>query len=329
MRDSNIELMRILLMTMILLSHLITHGKYDFPDSTIVLTTQDAVILTFTRYHVNAFILISGFFGISLKFKKILSFLIMIFFWTMIGGCIDLLVFKTGAITNVVASLLNPFMSGWFLIEYFALMLYAPFLNKGLENLSIKQFTIILFLFLFFVYGVTPSIISSHAPHTFQFMAMYLIGRYLNRQQERINKIGQTPLLILNILLGGTLLFLVIMTSSKSELYLRLLSNQDPIVICMAIALFLLFRKMNIGAIPAINKISSGVIAAYLLTDCTLTGRMLDKVLYSYSCDKGLILCLMAFVMVLFFSTLEYLRKYFCRSIEDNLYKKIANRLSI
>ena len=64
-RDSNIEILRIVLMTMILLSHLISHGKYEFPDNSVILSVQDAGILTFTRYHVNTFILISGFFSLS------------------------------------------------------------------------------------------------------------------------------------------------------------------------------------------------------------------------------------------------------------------------
>ena len=204
LRDSNIELLRIILMTMILLSHLITHGKYDFPDDTISLSIQDSAILSLTRYHVNTFILISGFFGITLKFRKIFSFIILIYFWTIVGAIMDLIIWGNESITNIVAALINPFMSGWFIIQYFALMLYAPLLNKGLSELSTRKFTYLLMVYLLFVYGVFPSILSASSPHTFQFIAMYLIGRYINRNQDYIYKVKWRTVLTMNVLGGGT-----------------------------------------------------------------------------------------------------------------------------
>lgn len=328
-RDSNIELMRILLMTMILLSHLISHGKYDFPDSSVVLSIQDSAILTFTRYHVNTFILISGFFGVTLKFRKIFNFILLIYVWAIIGAIVDFSIFGSAAIGNIASALINPFMSGWFLIQYFALMLYAPLLNKGLEDLSNRNFSILLVIYLLFIYGVLPSIISASSPHTFQFIAMYLIGRYLNRNQSYISQIKWRNILLFNILGGALLFILVIIFRSHYQLYSRLLSNQDPIVIFMGINLFVLFKKIKIGYIPVVNKIAAGVIVAYLLTDCTFTGRWLDKFIYSFSNDNALILILAALILTVSFAALEFCRKSLFTKLEDTVYvfcKGIVNR---
>ena len=327
-RDSNIEILRIVLMTMILLSHLITHGKYEFPDNSVILSVQDAGILTFTRYHVNTFILISGFFGVSLNFRKIFGFSVMIFSWAFVGAVLDFVVFKHEALTQIVASLLNPFMSGWFVIQYFALMLYGPLINKGLEELSTKQFSVILVIYLLYVYGVTPSIISSASPHTFEFVGMYLIGRYIKRIWPTICKIKTTTIVCLNML-GGALFVMVVLSRTNSELYNRLLSNQDPIVILMGVFLLLLVQRIQIGSVPALNRISSCVIAAYLITDCTMTGRMMDKLIYNFSCDNALILIFVSFALVVFFSILESCRKVVFKKLEDKLYNKLIEHITV
>ncbi len=326
-RDSNVELLRIVLMTMILLSHLITHGKFDSPGYSGPLSIQDSAILSFTRYHVNTFILISGFFGISLKFQKIFSFVIMVLFWTILGAIIDFIVFKQAAFGHIASSLINPFMSGWFIIQYFALMLYAPLLNKGIDVLSNKQFTCIIFIFLVYIYGVFPVVLTASAPPTFEFMVMYIIGRFINRFQSKLDKISWRYVLLVNIVLGGVFFVMVVFTRSNHSVYSRLLSNQDPIVIMMGVVLFLLFWKMRLKTIPTINAVASGVIAAYLLTDCTLTGRWLDKWFYCRSNDNATILILISFFLVVALGTLEYMRKKHFKNCEIQFYSFIKEKL--
>lgn len=325
-RDSNVELLRIILMTMILLSHLITHGKYNFPGSNDALSIQDSTILTFTRYHVNTFIIISGFFGISLKFHKIFCFTIMIFFWTIMGSIIDFVVFREAAYGHIFNSLVNPFMSGWFIIQYFALMLYAPLLNKGIEVLNNQIFTIILIIFLTYVYGLFPSIISASSPQTLEFMAMYLIGRYIYRFQSRFDAFSWSKLIYISILLGGILLVMVVFSRSNYLVYNKLLSNQNPIVIMMGIALFLSFKKLRVRRIPFLNAVASGVIAAYLLTDCTLTGRWLDKWFYNISNDNAFILISISLFLVVALGTLEFLRKELLQNHESQIYTFLRDK---
>lgn len=326
-RESNIELLRIVLMTMILLSHLLTHGKFELPEYSGTHSIQDITILSFTRYHVNTFIIISGFFGITLKFQKKFGFVIMVLFWTIIGAIIDFIVFNEAAFYHIAVSLINPFMSGWFIIQYFALMLYAPLLNKGIDGLSNKQFTIILILFLVYVYGLFPIILSASSPQTFEFMAMYLIGRYINRFQFRLVTLSLSKIIFLNIILGGSLFVMVVLTRSNSFIHSLLLSNQDPLVIMMGIALFILFKKLPIRTIPLVNAVASGVIAAYLATDCTLTGRWLDKWFYTISNDNPIILIIICISLVVILGTLEYMRKNCLKRYEIQVYSILKEKI--
>lgn len=321
-RDSNVELLRIILMTMILLSHLITHGKYNFPDNHISLSISDSLILSLTRYHVNTFIIISGFFGISLKFRKIFNFITLVFFWTILGAIIDLIIQGAPAIHRIVLVLIDPFLSGWFIIQYFALLLYAPLLNKGLEVLSTKQFCIIICLYCLFVYGLLPSIVSISSPPTFQFIAMYLIGRLLKRFDPFVSSITSPKLMAINSILAAILSISVIMSRDNPQIYNRLLSNQDPLVILMGISLFLLFRKIRLGTIPFINDIASGVFVAYLLTDCTLSGRWLDKWIFSLTNGNAFFLIVLSLLLTMLCSALEVLRKRFLMKTEDTIYSR-------
>ena len=326
-RESNVELLRIVLMTMILLSHLLTHGKFELPEFKGTYSIQDSALLSFTRYHVNTFIIISGFFGISLKFQKIFSFVIMILFWTIIGAIIDYSFFKESAIYHIITSLINPFTSGWFIIQYFALMLYAPLLNKGIKALSNHQFIAIMIIFLAYIYGLFPIIVSASSPPTFEFMAMYLIGRFINRYQSRLCTFSWPKIIITNSMLGICLFVMVVLSRSNQLIHSRLLSNQDPIVIMMGVALFLLFKKIRVKEAPLINAVASGVIAAYLLTDCTLTGRWLDKWFYNNSNDNAIIMIMICLTLVALLGTLEYTRKFFFKKRELQLYSYLKAKI--
>ena len=95
----------------------------------------------------------------------------------------------------------------------------------------------------------------------------------------------------------------------------------------MGVALFLLFKKIRVKEAPLINAVASGVIAAYLLTDCTLTGRWLDKWLYNNSNDNAIIMIMICLTLVALLGTLEYTRKFFFKKRELQLYSYLKAKI--
>ena len=88
---------------------------------------------------------------------------------------------------NFVSSLLFLSNSSWFVVDYLALMVFAPILNTFVDNSSkrLLQTTIILVLMFSPYFGlITRSIEQYISGFSFvTFIHIYLIGRYLNKYQ--------------------------------------------------------------------------------------------------------------------------------------------------
>ena len=68
-REQSIELLRIVLMTLIVFGHILGHG---LGDTKVELGERTVSLFPLYFYHVDAFVFISGYFGIHLKWKKFL-----------------------------------------------------------------------------------------------------------------------------------------------------------------------------------------------------------------------------------------------------------------
>lgn len=133
-RSSNVEILRIVLMTMIVLWHFIVHGMGLSSGDDILLSNlsmEHLYVLSILSYHVNCFVFISGYFGIQLKRKKVLSFVEMTFFYSILSFLL-LLILKNGFYFyryihwNSLIYLL-PISSNawWFITNYFFFNAYS------------------------------------------------------------------------------------------------------------------------------------------------------------------------------------------------------------
>ena len=87
-RNSNIEMLRVVLMTLIVIWHYIMHGL-DMKSPALYQDEQWNNTLaifsaSFMSFPVDCFIFISGYFGITLKKSKVIRFVIMIFTYSLI-----------------------------------------------------------------------------------------------------------------------------------------------------------------------------------------------------------------------------------------------------
>lgn len=152
LRDINLELLRILCMLFIVMGHVGGRAGYDLP-----------VVLM--PHHVNCFILISGYFLITAKFKfeRVLRTAIETIFYSF---GITLILYLCGKATNydLIKSVI-PFgptvFNYWFVTKYLALLLLSPFIQKSVSNITKQQYQVLLLtmvflsstLFIFFPLG--------------------------------------------------------------------------------------------------------------------------------------------------------------------------------
>lgn len=196
-RNSSIELLRLILMFMILVHHAIVHGlglrDWDTGDiSQILISGSTLTMATFINSlcicAVDCFVFISGYYGIKSVRSKSKTLIAILLFYTLFFNSVP--DFVNGFIDGGLNSLM--FLSHsryWFVIDYLFLLLLAPLLNKydGMD----QRYRTILIVGLT-VITVYFGFIWSHAANSngytlFQFIYLYLLGRFLRVQRLILN----------------------------------------------------------------------------------------------------------------------------------------------
>ena len=137
-RQANFELLRILAMYLIVIWHIKGHYLDDGPEvfHPIVVKVLSG-LSNFISFHVDLFILITGYFGIRSNKKAIVKNLLLcaIYLWGF--NLISYLHDGTFNIKEIIFPISHS--PWWFITVYFLLVLVAPFLEKMLSVLTDKE----------------------------------------------------------------------------------------------------------------------------------------------------------------------------------------------
>lgn len=291
-RQSNFELMRILSMILIIIYHILLHGKV-LDNTTGVLHLFFILIMSFTLVHVNSFVLLAGYFNYNKDFswKKFFKSFNQAWFYQIV---IVLLAFFTGLETFSKMDLVNylsPFYNAyWYVVCYLCLYLLSPFLNRLISNLNQKEhkrlIIILLFLFSFIPFITNQESIVNRGLTLVNFIMLYFIGAYLKKYSisenfhfKNYSKNKLQIILFLGFICFGILHFIgfqlgIEATEYDNSLLIRIgnilqtsfRTYSAPFVICMSICYFLWFSTLNIKS-KVINFIASLVFGVYLIHD--------------------------------------------------------------
>ncbi|MBE5936008.1 MAG: acyltransferase [Lachnospiraceae bacterium] len=143
-RDSSIELLRIISMIMIVFHHFAVHGGFEWKESyTGISRFWHNFITMGGKIGVNVFILISGYYLINSKansvdIKRVIKFWGQVFFYSVIIFTVfgALGVVDVGAKSIIKACFPITFLQWGFASTYFVLYLLHPFLNKFLHSMD-------------------------------------------------------------------------------------------------------------------------------------------------------------------------------------------------
>lgn len=252
-RQSNIELLRGVLMLMVVLVHLTGNGVLAC-DTPIPFTETNWLIAnlfdSLCYPAVNCFILVSGYFGLRPTFRKFLKLDIPI----VVYGILLWLLFDrhlSGGVRYCFPVLSHSY---WFLKEYVLLFLAAPIINVFIENLNRRQFesvlTIAIFLFI-----VIPSLsvsrlgfADSRGMDFFSFSILYMIGRYIKLMNVHFSK--KTAILLYCVCSALIFVLTVILAYCfgvnkgwKSPFY----AYNNIFVYIQAISLFFIFKNLRLN----------------------------------------------------------------------------------
>ena len=271
-RESNIELLRIIAMLLVLVVHsdFLAIGNPNIDELTMM------PYQTITRFFcesiaiccVNVFVLISGWFGIRSKVKGALNLLFQCLFFALVLIVLNLITGFGDSVKPVAFKLLLMF--NWFVVSYFGLFFLSPILNAFIENSSKKVcLTIIIILLLFeFVFGfatqMAPDFNMGYS--ILSFVILYLLARYCNVYKPIITTYSAISyILVFGIcVIIHTLVGLAIVKSYIPLTIQNYYNYYNPIVVIQSLSLLLLFSKLDIQSI-AINWVAKSCFAVFLL----------------------------------------------------------------
>ena len=286
-RQANIELLRIIAMFMIIMIHA-NCGAISWPTTDEMLTSP---LSTFSRYlfesigivSVNVFILISGWFTITVNKLKTLSFVYQVLFFN-IG--IYILFVATGleriSLSGISGSILNTGWD-WFIKAYIVLMILAPVLNAFLkDDEEIVHRNVVMYFFLFsFVYGwiggARRFFVAGYGP--LSFIGLYLLSNYINKVKRGIyipphyiNKLvnfNKYYYLISFILctLALSIAASALTYIGKAEYVQVFYAYSNPLIIISAASLFLFFENITIKQSKLISFLAASSFTVYLFHD--------------------------------------------------------------
>lgn len=130
-RNASVELLRCLLMFLIVFHHSAYWGLWRGDGSQhLLLLVGTAAIM----WHVDAFVAISGWFGIKFTWTKFFNLWVQVAFYSVLN-----ILWKAGQSHWQLTARDWCVGGGWFTAAYFLLMLISPVLNNAIENIFKKS----------------------------------------------------------------------------------------------------------------------------------------------------------------------------------------------
>lgn len=277
-RQSNIELLRIIAITMVLMLHFNVQGWHPgiYTEERIFSLSliEGHIIESLCISAVNIFVLISGYFSIKLSIKSILNLYIRCFIIGLITYLAYLLIAHEPATTSALVGRALAFTHNhwWFVISYLGLIAISPILNAGCEALSKRNYLYVLsMLSIAMIYfGWYKNWEITNAGYSLiHFIYLYIIARYIKLHvSNQLVRQHRWTWFLLFALLVVVLVVFALFNPPYAYAY------NNPIVIAIAICLLLFSISMPFYN-RYINWCAASVFSAYLIQESPYFGRLL------------------------------------------------------
>ena len=309
-RESNMELLRIVAMTLVLVVHA---GFYSLGTPVLEDLQADAWIVffrclseSFSIVCVNVFVLISGWYGIHAKASKLAGFLFQVLCVSMGVYIIMLFIGKTNVMTTDDWRRFFLFDNYWFVRAYIILYIFTPLLNAFAEKSSKRGLE--LFLLSFFVWQFVREFMAKesyfiHGNSPLSFMGLYLLARYLRLCPNRFTQFHRRYDLFvyLSVTLVTTAIAMACICAGM-EYERRFYAYSSPLVVIASVYVLLFFSKISIKS-KVINWVATSCFAIYIVHCSPFLFPIYSDHIHEWflQCSTGIFLLNTVLWMVVFF----------------------------
>lgn len=343
-RNSGIELLRIISMLFIVLSHACAHGGFDFTSMSSVFNRMFLQWGVLGNLGVDIFLLISGYcyFEGKVKLRSYCKLLTQVWFYSIVMAIISKLAFNYSFSLKDLLTVILPtiFEQYWFFTAYIVLLFLIPYLNTMIKNTdrqALKRF-ILCFLIIWIIIP-TFTTMNMYGEGVPQFIFFYLVGAYFRKYPDTVfsrKKVRISVTLASFVLLFSTTFLLEILGEripvmiNKSLIFY----GRDSLMIFgCAVGLFTctIYGKKYVNKL--INNIAMCTFGVYLIHANpffrgSLWGKLLDNSAYGDS--PLLIIRIICSVIIVYIccSVIEFLRLKTIGPVMSGLLEKLLNAIA-
>ena len=281
-RNSNIELLRIISMLLIVAYHYACHGYNLVKFDDLFNQHVEGILLLGGKLGVSCFILISGYFMVRTKITlyKLVKLIAQVWFYSVGIAALFLLVLRPAeplGIKDFVMAVV-PIGTGayWFMTDYIVLMLISPVINLAIEKMDKTHHRNMIILFVV-IWSVIPSFTSVEYAYNDLgwFLVLYFIAGYI-RKYVSVTGNNSSKHFIMAVVSYLFIIFsniLMIGLSHKLHTDFLLLRSghfsalNSPFILLTSIELLIGFMKIKPNECLWVNKLASATLGVYLIHD--------------------------------------------------------------
>lgn len=232
----------------------------------------------FTYIGVNVFILISGYYGIKVSFKKFFNLYTFCAFYGLIGYICHIVQTGQHIGRSLIYCTLLPFSHStyWFIPCYIALFCLSPLLNEFIKKASKRDFTIALILSTFvniwmgYIWG---NDVNDTGYNAIQFIYIYCIGGFIERFVD-IQKCKEKRLMLISIYIASAIIWTIFGIAQNRH---GAFCYNNPILIIGALSFFMLSVTFSFKS-RFINYLSSSALAVYLIQSMPFMSNIIYRI---------------------------------------------------
>lgn len=222
---------------------------------------------------VTCFILISGYFGMTFKLRKLVKMECMMITYSLLETALLYICMpqelQGAALLEQLVKSLMPFATRkyWFYSSYVCLMIFSGFIQKLIDSLKQKQLEVLLGTMLL-LFSLLPTvfyfeIIPDNGKGLVQMMMIYMIGRYIRKyRDEKLPAKAWILFFVLWALNGVSHEFPI----SVGGIYHHLCKDNSLTNICMAVILFYAFKELHFTS-KLVNRAAGYLFAVFALNN--------------------------------------------------------------
>lgn len=338
-RNSNIEVLRIIAIIMIIVSHYTVHSGINTYNLQIGLNRFILEIATLGNIGTVLFVLISGCFLVNdnnSTMKKTIKLWIEIAFYSiMIYIVFVILGIEKFSYLSLLKSIMPiTFNEYWFATTYILLFIFHKYLNIIVNSLTRKAHLFLILLgFLIFSIINFCTLQRLYCNEFVQFIFFYIVGAYFGKYRNNFFSNNKTNYIVLTVMIIVLICSVIVLDLLGTKIsYLvghstYFFSRMSPFVIILSISLLNIFLNKKFYINKFINKISQGVFAVYLISDNNYVRNILwSDLLHNqkYFNSNALILHMFISIVLIFIICIfiELIRIF----IFEKLYKTYLNK---